>query len=247
MRFRPLVPTSLKQPVRQFVEAWDSALRSRALERGVRALRRAVRARAVTPALCHRLREAWGNQAFTADAEFLAVIASRALAGPGPVLECGSGLSTVVLGVIADEWGSMVWSLEQDQRWYQFVRGMLLRFNVRGVTLWHAPLVERGDFVWFDLGARGLPPAFGDVVCDGPAVLPGEWPEPWHMGWRVGVVPELQRLGIRFGEIVLDDADDPRCPELRRRWSSLGVTTRVLPSATGSYVVGQTIQRTDRS
>lgn len=244
---RLMVPTALKQPVRQLVAAWDSARRSRALERATHALRRAVRAGGVSPALCHELRAAWGNPAWTADAEFLAAIASRALAGRGPVLECGSGLSTLVLGVIADECRRTVWSLEQDREWYRFMCGVLQRFAVRGVTLWHAPLVARGEFVWFDLGTHRLPPVFGDVVCDGPAVLPQEWPDPLHTGWRAGVVPELQRRGIRFGQIVLDDANDPRCPDLCRRWNSLGVATRVVPTATGAYVVGCPVQLEDRS
>ncbi|HEY6224671.1 MAG TPA: hypothetical protein VIW26_12870, partial [Gemmatimonadales bacterium] len=148
-----LGPTSLKHSARQFADAWASVRRSRALERAIRTLRHAVRAGRVSPDVCQELRVAWGNPGWTADAEFLAAVASRA-PGHGPVLECGSGLTTLILGVIADEHGSNVWTLEQDHRWSRYMDGVLRRFAIRSVALWHAPLVGRGDFVWFDLGPR---------------------------------------------------------------------------------------------
>src|ERR1051325_5261486 len=225
-----LGPTSLKHSARQFADAWASVRRSRALERAIRTLRHAVRAGRVSPDVCQELRVAWGNPGWTADAEFLAAVASRA-PGHGPVLECGSGLTTLILGVIADEHGSNVWTLEQDHRWSRYMDGVLRRFAIRSVALWHAPLVGRGDFVWFDLGARRLPPQLARVVCDGPAVLGDALPEPIHTSWRVGVVPERQRIGIRSAEILLADGDERRCPGLRRRWEALGVATRVVRTA----------------
>jgi hypothetical protein len=235
---RPLVPAALKRPVRQLLESWETSRRSRALQRAVAALRREVQAGAISPALWPELREAWGNTAFSADAGYLAEIAARALARRGPVLECGSGLSTLVLGVIADTRQARVWSLEQDGEWLRLVSGMLAQFAVRRVALWHTPLVLRGDYAWFDLAGRDLPRAFLHVFCDGPAVL-SHWPAPIHLAWRRGVVPELLQLGIGFDEIVLDDADDPRCGALCEYWSQLGVTTRVVQTASGPFVIGR--------
>jgi len=236
------MPPSLKAPVRRLLNAWNAPRRSHALKRVTRELRRAVQAGAVSPALCHDLRAVWGNPAWTADAEYLACIAARALERRGPVLECGSGLSTLVLGVIADESGTNAWSLEQDGRWHRFMSAVLDRLGIRRVALWHAPLVTCGDLVWFDLGARRLPATLMHVFCDGPSVLPQDWPEPFHGGWRAGVVPELQRCGVRFAEIVLDDADDPRCSALRRRWNALGVATRIVRTATGSLLIGRDVR-----
>ena len=235
---RPLVPSALKRPVRQLLDSWETSRRSRALHRAVAALRREVQAGAISAALWPELREAWGNIAFSADADYLAEIAARALARRGPVLECGSGLSTLVLGVIADARYAHVWSLEQDGEWLRFVSGMLAQFAVRRVALWHTPLVLRGDYAWFDLTGRDLPSAFLHVFCDGPAVLP-HWPPPIHFAWRRGVVPELLRLGIGFDEIVLDDGDDPRCESLCRCWNGLGVATRIIRTGSGPFVVGR--------
>jgi len=235
---RPLVPSALKRPVRQLLDSWETARRSRALHRAVAALRREVQAGAISPALWPELREAWGNTAFSADAGYLAEIAARALARRGPVLECGSGLSTLVLGVIADARQAGVWSLEQDGEWLRLVSGILAQFAVRRVALWHTPLVLRGDYAWFDLTGRDLPRAFLHVFCDGPAVLP-HWPALFHLGWRRGVVPELLRLGIGFDDIVLDDADDPRCGALCEYWNLLGVATRIVETGSGPFVVGR--------
>jgi len=235
---RPLVPSALKRPVRQLLDSWGTSRRSRTLQRVVAALRREVHAGAISPALWPELREAWGNTAFSADAGYLAEIAARALARRGPVLECGSGLSTLVLGVIADVRQAGVWSLEQDGEWLRLVSGILAQFAVRRVALWHTPLVLRGDYAWFDLSGCSLPGAFLHVFCDGPAVLP-HWPAPIHLGWRRGVVPELLQLGIGFDEIVLDDADDPRCGALCEYWNVLGVATRIVETGSGPFVVGR--------
>ena len=235
---RPLVPSALKRPVRQLLDSWGTSRRSRTLQRVVAALRREVHAGAISPALWPELREAWGNTAFSADAGYLAEIAARALARRGPVLECGSGLSTLVLGVIADARQAGVWSLEQDGEWLRLVSGILAQFAVRRVALWHTPLVLRGDYAWFDLSGCSLPGAFLHVFCDGPAVLP-HWPAPIHLGWRRGVVPELLQLGIGFDEIVLDDADDPRCGALCEYWNVLGVATRIVETGSGPFVVGR--------
>lgn len=235
---RPLVPSALKRPMRQLLDSWETSRRSRALQRAVAALRREVQAGAISPSLWPELREAWSNTAFSADAGYLAEIAARALSRRGPVLECGSGLSTLVLGVIADARQAGVWSLEQDGEWLHLVSGVLTQFAVRRVALWHTPLVLHAGYAWFDLAGRDLPRAFLHVFCDGPAVL-SHWPAPIHLGWRRGVVPELLRLGIGFDEIVLDDADDARCDALCRCWNGLGVATRVIQTDSGPFVVGR--------
>lgn len=237
-RLRPLVPPAIKRPARLLFDSWETSRRSRTLERAVAALRREVQSGAISAALWPELCAAWGNTSFSADAGYQAEIAARALARRGPMLECGSGLSTLVLGVIADARHAGVWSLEQDREWHRLVSTMLARFGIQRVALWHTPLVPRGDYAWFDLTGRDLPRAFLHVFCDGPAVLP-HWPARLHAGWRRGVVPELLRLGIGFDEIVLDDADDARCEALTRYWNRLGVATRIVQTPSGPFVIGR--------
>jgi hypothetical protein len=185
------------------------------------------------------MRRAWGNEAFCADIDFLAQTAARALRGPGPFLECGSGISTVVAAALAHRHGGRVWSLEQDRAWYAHLRRTLPELGITNVTLWYAPLRKRSDFVWFDLQYRSLPSAFSHVFCDGPAVFDTEWEEPFWSSWRAGVVPVLEDAGIRFGEILLDDAGDPRAELLCRRWRIAGLTVSVVPATTGSFILAR--------
>jgi len=221
------------------LDALDASQRARALTHCVGALRQQARVGAVDAQLLGDLRSAWGNESFSVDNSFLSEVVARALVSRGAVLDCGSGLSTIVAGVIADVRGGGVWSLEQDKAWYKHVSGTLKQLGLTQVNLWYAPLRQYDDFVWFDVDGRTLPREFTHVFCDGPAVFPSDWSGPLYANWRVGVVPVLQGLGIPFGEIILDDAEDGRCSRVRERWAELGVATEVVSTPTGSFVIGR--------
>ena len=238
-RLRGLLPAPLKRPLRRMRDALGSRRRQRRLDSCVRELRRQTRAGSVEPRLLGRLRAAWGNDSFSIDESFVCEVAARALTGSGPFLDCGTGLSTLVAGVIAEERGARVWSVEQDAEWYEQVRGTLERLQVGSVELRHTPLQRYGDYVWFDLSGLRLPPAFSHTFCDGPAVWRAQWPEPLHANWRAGLVPILQQRGIDFGEILLDDAEDERCGRLCQVWNECGITTRVVPTPTGFFVLAR--------
>ncbi|MGH7561038.1 MAG: hypothetical protein ACRENB_08455 [Gemmatimonadales bacterium] len=229
----------LRPPVRLLRSLLVAARRRRALHRLATELRRQSKGGAIDPALLLAMREAWGNKAFSADPAYLEAIAHRTLVAEGPCLECGSGLTTVVCGIVAESRGITIWSLEQSEEWYERVVADLRLLGVRSVVPWHAPLEEHEGFAWYEMRGRRLPSYFSHVFCDGPAVGPKRWPPAVHARWRAGVVPVLQSEGIRFGEIVLDDADDPRSAELRRLWADRGVTTSVIDTPTGPLIVGR--------
>ena len=240
-RLRSFVPPAVRRPIRRAITAVGERRQARALAKFVRTLQREVQSGAINPALLANIRTAWGNEAFSVDQSFLAEVAARCLRNRGNLLDCGSGLSTIVAGTIAEVCGGHVWSLEQDRSWYESMRRVLRDLKLTmSVTLWHAPLRVYGDFVWFDIQLRSLPPEFTYVFCDGPAVFPTEWPDELHGNWRMGVVPVLQTRGVRFGEILLDDAEDERCPRVRDRWAELGVPTEIVTTPTGPFVLGRT-------
>ena len=62
--------------------------------------------------------------------------------------------------------------------------------------------------MWYDLTGIDLPEHFELVVCDGPAVL-DHWGDSYLM-WRYGVLPVLKERGVTVGEMLLDDATEPR-------------------------------------
>jgi hypothetical protein len=228
----------ITRPLRQGIDAAREALRLWRVKRSVRALRAVTTPDTLRREAIRQLHQVWGNHGWAADASFLWELATRAARGPGPFLECGSGLSTVVAAALAGRYGAAVWSLEQDEAWYRRMARALSATRLDNVVLVHAPLRSYGDFVWYDVEHGTLPPTMSAVFCDGPAVSPSRWTDPHFSSWRSGVVPVLRELGITFGELLLDDADDQRCPQLRQRWEEAGVRTEVRATADGPFIVG---------
>lgn len=54
----------------------------------------------------------WGNGDWSALDEYLTECVRHALVCKGPILECGSGLTTILVGAIAKKRNSTMWSLE---------------------------------------------------------------------------------------------------------------------------------------
>ncbi|HEU0199408.1 MAG TPA: hypothetical protein VFR86_03145 [Burkholderiaceae bacterium] len=148
-------------------------------------------------ALARQLLQGWANETMSPSAEYLQAVWRHAARTPGPILECGSGLTTLVLGVAARAQGRGVWSLEHDRFWARTIRAALQRYGVDGVRVCLAPLRNYGAFSWYDPQCA-LPADFSLVLCDGP---PGTTP-----GGRYGLMPVLG-LNLRRGCVVLlDDA-----------------------------------------
>jgi hypothetical protein len=145
------------------------------------------------------LHAAWGNPEFIATVSYLEAAAARAVELKGAVLECGSGLSTLLLGTLAESNGFSVWTLEHDREWYETVAAFLQRHRVRNVHLCYAPLRDYGDGIsWYDVHAVELPEVFSLVVCDGPP----NWKTP---GGRYGVVVAMRERFSKEWNILLDD------------------------------------------
>ncbi len=139
----------------------------------------------------------WDNS-YSAVNGFVAACASYALKSKGPVLECGSGLTTLILGGIAGQLGYEVWVLEHKPKWGRRLRAYLDHFGMNNIRLCRAPLRQYEDFDWYDPPLADMPRQFDLVVCDGP---PGK-----TRGGRSGL---SGIMGKRMGPgtlILLDDA-----------------------------------------
>src|SRR5207302_10990097 len=104
------MPGPLKQAART---AWQRQQMRRAMRRLV------ALPPGTTPErrLLDELRAAWDNEGFTADIDYLAEVARHAAQTPGPVLECGSGLTTLLLGALAGRRGVGGGALGTGPRW----------------------------------------------------------------------------------------------------------------------------------
>ena len=144
------------------------------------------------------LRRAWGNQ-WSGNVSYLAEVCKVAATIQGPILECGCGLTTILLGVYAAERGIQVISLEHLETWTRFMNQQLRSLHLPNRVL-QAPLSSYLDFDWYSLPSP-LPSRIALVVCDGP---PGT-----TRGGRYGVLPVCQPYFADNCIILLDDAERP--------------------------------------
>jgi predicted O-methyltransferase YrrM len=163
------------------------------------------------PAVLKDLMHGWGNVFMAAQEDFIRASLACARETDGPILECGSGLSTVLLGVVADRTGATVYSLEHQAVWAQRVSRVLRRYGIASVELFVSDLRGYGAYSWYDPPVDHLPEDVSLVVCDGP---PGT-----TRGGRYGLLP-VMRSRLRPGcVILLDDAQRPDEREIAARWA----------------------------
>ena len=227
----------LLQPLKPLRSALEARIRARRVRTLVRQLQTVARTRDAVMPIVARLRSVWGNDSFTADIGFLDEMVQRMLTARGPFLDCGSGLSTVILGALATGSAASVWSLEQDEQWYREMHAWLKVLTLDNVQLLLAPLSVSGNATWYSFEDHRFPSAFSLVVCDGPSVRRSQWPDEVFRSWRAGVVPELRRRGVSFETVILDDATDKRCAALIDAWRAAGLRVETVETLSGLHVV----------
>lgn len=215
------------RPVKRFVKR---VLRGRRFAGALRRLKTLPAGALPSRELLEELTGSWGNEAYSADVEFLARSLERIAGGLGPVLECGSGLSTIVMGMVGAPGNVQIWSLEHDRGWAARVRVVLGRFSVANVHLMLAPLRDYGGFEWYDAPWPSMPEGFRTVVCDGP---PESTP-----GGRYGLMPVARSRLARDAVVLVDDATNGIGLEVVRRWSrEQGVCVELRPTSRRGYAV----------
>lgn len=203
-RLRDRLPPRVRDPA-------AAARRRVLLAVGVRQLRDGVSESAL-----RRLSTGWGNEGVSADLGFLRAALDYAERTDAPILECGTGLTTVALGVRAGP--GQVWSLEHDGEWAYKARAALRASRANGARVFYARLRSYGDVSWYTV-PEGLPESFGLVVCDGP-------PTEQTPGGRAGL---WAVLGDRIKEatVLLDDAGRDSEARLLERLRAKGWTAAV--------------------
>lgn len=116
-----------------------------------------IKAHTESPRNINSLWESWDNE-WTPPAEMLTTINMIARDGFGTILECGSGLTTLILGAS----GRPVISLEHDPIWYVKIKKYLELCDLTNVELIHAPIKDD----WYYL--ERLPKNCSMVLVDGP-------------------------------------------------------------------------------
>lgn len=154
---------------------------------------------------------AWGEDGFRAVGGYFEEVARRAATTTGPVLEIGSGLTTLILGALAGRRGVAVWTLEHLPQFYEQTLKELERHDVGNVRLRLAPLREYGDFSWYDAPLDEMPDDFRLVIADGP---PGD-----TKGGRFGLLPVMRAHLSPDAVVLLDDAEREDEQKVLGEWS----------------------------
>jgi len=219
MSIKKLIPRKVKEAVKTGLRNADFFLT-------VKQLLKLAPGRLPDRVLLDRLRSGWSNLGYTADLDYIEEVAQRAVTARGPILECGSGLTTIVLGLIAGRQGIQTWTLENNESWYLKIEKVIKRFNLAGITLALKPLCSYGTYSWYDPPLTMMPDHFSLVICDGP--------EESTPGGRYGLLPVLgERLG-KESVILLDDADRVIQAETLRKWQEqYGMVSRLCSSKDG--------------
>lgn len=139
------------------------------------------------------LSEWWGNPRYAAAPEFLQTVAILAREGQGPIIEAGTGLTTLVMAAAAPH--REITALEHDPVWYARILQALGRANLTNVRLQPASGIENG---WYVAPAMNTGQAYTLAVCDGPPRNAGDRTQLWK---RANLSDDCV--------VVIDDCDYP--------------------------------------
>ena len=217
-QLKRIVPAPLKRVAKE-------ALTNRTLRSAVRQIRNLPIAAVPSRAMLQSLQRGWANEGFAAETDYLEEVARAAASTTGPILECGSGLTTILLGLLAGRRGIETWSLEHIAEWRAPVVEVLEKYKIPKVHVCLAPLRAYHGFSWYDPPLAHMPNEFRLVICDGP---PSSTP-----GGRYGLLPVMRERLASGSVIVLDDAQRSSEGEVLRRWTDEAAMT-VLLTRSGS-------------
>lgn len=161
-----------------------------------------LRAGVQTEALFREARR-YANNEWGATEDVLYLCAVMARNATGPIIEAGSGLTTIILAAASPP-DVPVYCLEHDEVWAARMGQMIAEAGVGKVGLCFAPIVDG----WYDLsGYPDLPDHFSLGLNDGP---------PRALGDRMGF---YKHFGDKTDTIIIDDADDRTYGDALEEWA----------------------------
>lgn len=225
VNLRKLVPKAVKRPLKELVL-------SRRLNAAIKKIRRLPEGEVPSRELLSELLAGWSNEGFAANLDYFEEVAKHSINSTGPILECGSGATTILMGILAGRRKIEVWSLEHYPEWRARVSDVLSRNQISGVRVCSSPLVEYGEFVWYDPPLAEMPKEFSLAICDGP---PGS-----TKGGRYGLLPVMRDRVPIGSAILLDDAGRIDEQQMIKRWESeAAFEKQVVHAEGGTYAVLQ--------
>lgn len=155
----------------------------------------ALRAGTETDADIVKAWEEWGGNQWAAGHELLKVAIQFARQAKGPIIEVGSGLTSVAMAAA----GAEVWALEHDETWLAKLLRYRERFGLDRLHAMYRPLEPSSAGAWYG-NASDLPWQTCDIVlCDGP---------PFAVGNRLILWDRMREYGAEPRAVLVDDASE---------------------------------------
>jgi len=138
--------------------------------------------------------------------DVLALCVIEARKADGPIIETGSGLTTILMAAAAPD--QTVWCIEDDDVWARDLATMAHEAGVSNIAICTQPIKDR----WYDLTdiLGDLPKEFALGLNDGPSRFKGG-----RMGFFDAVGADIWSCKT----IIVDDADDPGYAEAITTWA----------------------------
>ena len=174
----------------------------------------------VSVEVLRELIEFWGNKSWSAKEEYLTGIIQHAWEAQGTILECGSGLSSLILGLLARHTGQRLVCLEHDADWAFVIRNSLAQADLSFVELLHTPLESFDTYDWYSVpDGTFTPREVSLTICDGP-------PEGTR-GCRYGMLPVMLPNLSPGAVVLLDDVQSGGASVLARWKKDFGLDSTV--------------------
>lgn len=132
------------------------------------------------------------------------------------IVECGSGVSTVMLArLLRERGGASLTALEHDRHWAEIVGGQLRREGLDTLaSVIHAPLEDEPP--WYAATALdAVPGEFDLLLVDGPPAC-----DPGHETRRGPALPRFEPRLLGAAAVIVDDIDRPGEREVIAGWEA---------------------------
>lgn len=146
--------------------------------------------------LIKRLIYSWGNQGFSAKACYIESIITHSLNTSGLIFECGSGLTTILIGVIAKRKKIPAVSLEHHPFWAGKVQHLINKYNLTNSIEIFSELIDYGLYHWYNISGIDIS-GISLCICDAP---PGD-----TNGGRSGFLYLLHKKMLPNAKILVYD------------------------------------------
>lgn len=194
------------------------------LLRGAIGLRRALLEAREIDHVALLLSRGWGNPEFAAAPELIAAVIRDVAGSRNAVVECGSGVTSVVLAAARKHLGTEVVTLEHDANWAATVERRLRVLGLHHDGVLVRPLENRDGASWYSVTRGDLPQRVGLAICDGPPAS--------TRGGRMGILELLDRPWTP-DVVLLDDTHRESERTLAEQVDGLGYSHEHMPASLG--------------